>query len=148
LVQSKDLYEADKCNPVGAMIGDVNLFLNDQDDSSVAEIEVMIAEQRYRRQGCARDSLLLMMHYGISQLAITRFYAKINETNEGSMELFRSLGFREVNYVKAFQEYEFELNTKTDAGAVQQVIDCGCRAIYGEFENTITTSDVTNDPTI
>ena len=34
----------------GAMAGDVNIFLNDHEDRGVAEIEVMVAEERSRRK--------------------------------------------------------------------------------------------------
>jgi RimJ/RimL family protein N-acetyltransferase len=71
------------------MVGDVNLFMNDYDDSKNAEIEIMIAEPRYRRCGLAREALKLMIHYGINQLKLTRFFAKIGEKNAASIELFK-----------------------------------------------------------
>jgi hypothetical protein len=37
---------------IAAMIGDVNIFLNDADDAHVGEIEVMIAETHARGRGC------------------------------------------------------------------------------------------------
>lgn len=47
------------------MAGDVNLFLNDPDDDrSVAEIEVMIAEAGSRRTGLGKEAVRLMMAYG------------------------------------------------------------------------------------
>lgn len=46
------------------MAGDVNLFFNDLDDQSVCEVEVMIAEERWRRKGLAREALLMIMRYG------------------------------------------------------------------------------------
>lgn len=55
-----------------AMAGDVNLFLNDPDDDrSVAEIEVMIAEAGSRRKGLGREAVRLMMAYGA---CVFRFY--------------------------------------------------------------------------
>lgn len=36
-----------KAFAVAAMAGDVNLFLNDPEDPSTAEIEVMIAEEKW-----------------------------------------------------------------------------------------------------
>lgn len=91
------------------MVGDVNFFLNDRDDLTNAEIEIMIADEPDRRKGYAREALLLMMNYGIIQLNITRYYAKINETNVASIKLFLSLGYNEINFVPAFKEYEYEL---------------------------------------
>lgn len=47
------------------MAGDVNLFLNDPDDDlSVAEIEVMVAEAGSRRKGLGREAVRMMMAYG------------------------------------------------------------------------------------
>jgi RimJ/RimL family protein N-acetyltransferase len=98
------------------MAGDVNLFFNDRDDDRVCEIEVMIAEEKFRRQGRAKEALLLIMSYALQTCAVRRFYCKINEANEGSIALFtKALGYKEVNYVKAFQEYEYELLVEDDA---------------------------------
>lgn len=46
------------------MAGDVNLFFNDLDDKSICEVEVMVAEERWRRKGLAREALLMIMRYG------------------------------------------------------------------------------------
>lgn len=50
---------------LGSMVGDVNLFLNDADDRQMAEIEVMIAEQKCRGRGLGRESVLAMIFYGM-----------------------------------------------------------------------------------
>lgn len=47
------------------MIGDVNIFLNDPDDDpTFGEIEIMIAEEKYRRSGRGLEALKIMMGYG------------------------------------------------------------------------------------
>lgn len=46
------------------MAGDVNLFFNDYDDPHACEIEIMVAEAKYRRQGFAKDAVQLMIFYG------------------------------------------------------------------------------------
>ncbi|KAJ0409882.1 hypothetical protein P43SY_005776 [Pythium insidiosum] len=94
------------------MAGDVNLFFNDDEDPHNCEIEIMIAESKYRRCGFAREAVQLMMAYASSELHVTRFYCKIHETNEASLTLFKSLGYKECNYVKAFEEFELELHPK------------------------------------
>jgi RimJ/RimL family protein N-acetyltransferase len=73
---------------ISSMVGDVNLFLNDRDDSGNAEIEVMIANPEYRRQGYAQEAIELMMAYGVEHLNLHRFYAKINQINQTSRNLF------------------------------------------------------------
>lgn len=46
------------------MIGDVNLFLNDQDDPHCGEIEIMIAEPSARQKGYAIETLTTFLRYG------------------------------------------------------------------------------------
>lgn len=51
-----------------AMAGDVNLYWNDHDDPTTAEIEVMVAEGRSRRKGLAAEALTLFMGYAAKEL--------------------------------------------------------------------------------
>ncbi len=76
---------------IGQMAGDVNLFLNRDDDGGLtyAEIDVMIAEERFRKQGMGEETVLLMMWYGITHLNTKKFFAKINKVNESSIKLFK-----------------------------------------------------------
>lgn len=46
------------------MAGDVNLFFNDLDEPGLCEVEVMVAEERWRRKGLAREALLMLLRYG------------------------------------------------------------------------------------
>lgn len=71
------------------LIGDVNLFFNDYDDPKCAEIDVMIARSDARGQGLGREAVLLMLHYALTRLEISRVFCKINEVNESSLKLFR-----------------------------------------------------------
>ena len=103
-LMSADLQHRD----LDAACGDVNLYLNDHNSKSVAEIEVMVAEQKSRRKGIAREALRLMMNYAASDLNVNSFVAKILEVNEPSIALFQSLGYHEIKRVKAFQEVHME----------------------------------------
>ncbi|GJN08794.1 hypothetical protein PR202_ga26750 [Eleusine coracana subsp. coracana] len=69
-----------------AMVGDVNIYMNDPDDSQLAEIEIMIAEQK----------------------RIHTFKAKISESNTASLKLFRKLGFKDASYSAVFKEVTLE----------------------------------------
>lgn len=80
---------ADTTHEMENMVGDVNLFMNDYDNAFNAEIEVMIADPHYRRRGLASEALKLMIHYGTNHLKMTRFFAKIGETNLASIALFK-----------------------------------------------------------
>lgn len=92
IVLSKGFLPCSNDSELDRMAGDVNIFLNDYDDKYNAEIEIMIAEPRYRRCGVATEALKLMMHYGATQLKIRRFFAKINRKNIGSIALFKRFG--------------------------------------------------------
>jgi RimJ/RimL family protein N-acetyltransferase len=74
---------------VDRMAGDVNIFLNNYDDNTDAELDIMIAEEIYRRKGYAKEAVLLMMDYGIRSLNIKRYYVKISKDNIPSLSLFR-----------------------------------------------------------
>jgi RimJ/RimL family protein N-acetyltransferase len=52
------------------MIGDVNLFFTDTEDPHSAEIEIMIANAKYRGKGIGKEAVLIMMQYGIEDLKV------------------------------------------------------------------------------
>ncbi|KAL6499244.1 GCN5-related N-acetyltransferase 9 [Orobanche hederae] len=87
-----------------AMVGDVNIFMNDVDDPQMAEVEIMIAEQKSRGKGLANESVLLMMAYAVKNFGIHTFRAKIGESNEASLNLFKKLGFKEIACSDIFKE--------------------------------------------
>lgn len=85
---------------INRMVGDVNLFLHDRyyewvDDDQVdreeknAEVDIMVAETSLRGRGIGTEAVELMIWYGVTQLGITRFFAKINEANHSSIHLFK-----------------------------------------------------------
>lgn len=85
---------------------------------SIAEIEIMVAEPGSRRNGLATEALQLFMAYGVSALGVTRFRAKIGESNTASLTLFTSkLGYKEVSRSAVFKEVTLELPVE---GEVQQ----------------------------
>ncbi|KAG7578771.1 GNAT domain [Arabidopsis thaliana x Arabidopsis arenosa] len=93
---------------VEAMTGDVNIYMNDVDDPKVAEVEIMIAEPRSRGKGLGNESVLMMMAYGVKNLEIHKFTAKIGESNTASLSLFRKLGFEDSSYSCIFKEVTLE----------------------------------------
>ncbi|XP_002885775.2 N-acetyltransferase 9-like protein [Arabidopsis lyrata subsp. lyrata] len=93
---------------VEAMTGDVNIYMNDVDDPKVAEVEIMIAEPRSRGKGLGKESVLMMMAYGVKNLEIHKFTAKIGESNTASLSLFRKLGFEDSSYSGIFKEVTLE----------------------------------------
>ncbi|ONI18219.1 hypothetical protein PRUPE_3G202800 [Prunus persica] len=95
---------------VEAMVGDVNLYMNDLDDPQMAEIEIMIAEPKSRGKGLGKESALMMMAFAVENLGIHIFRAKIGELNGASLNLFRKLGFEETSYSEIFKEVTLELS--------------------------------------
>ena len=129
-----------------AMVGDVNLFLSEieeeynEDEDQIenvtenksevrgiqAELDVMIAEENFRKMGMGKEASLMMMMYGAQCLGIQRFVVKIKEDNIASRSLFEKLGFRECNYAACFQEYELELQRSSPDEMVQTI-----QTLYG-----------------
>ncbi|XP_008305262.1 alpha/beta-tubulin-N-acetyltransferase 9 [Stegastes partitus] len=91
------------------MVGDVNIFLTDPADPSLAELEVMIAEPRYRGKGIGKEVTRMMMSYALTHLGIGRFQAKIGLDNQVSIGMFKKLLFEEVSVCQVFKEVTLEL---------------------------------------
>lgn len=94
---------------VAAMVGDVNLYMNDADETTAAELEIMIAEKDCRGKGLGREAVQLMMAYAIDHLNISKFRAKIGDMNLPSLHLFQSLGFKDVSHSSVFNQVTLEI---------------------------------------
>ncbi|KAK9089840.1 hypothetical protein Scep_028922 [Stephania cephalantha] len=99
---------------VEAMVGDVNIYMNDLDDLQMAEVEIMIAEPKSRGKGLGKEAVLMMMAFAVKNLGIQSFRVKIGDTNEGSLCLFRKLGFEDVSHSDIFKEVTLELHANSD----------------------------------
>lgn len=115
---------------IEALIGDTNLFLNqdyylsDSDDenvqqdmnneSIVAEAEIMIAESGARGKGFGKEAILLMLKYGLTELNIQEFVSKIGYDNKASQHLFGKLKFEEQSRSDVFQEITFKRTVDTE----------------------------------
>ncbi|KAF8414214.1 hypothetical protein HHK36_002214 [Tetracentron sinense] len=93
---------------VEAMVGDVNIYMNDLDDSQMAEIEIMIAEPKSRGKGLGKESVLMMMAFAVENFRIHTFRAKIGDSNIASLDMFRKLGFEDASYSEIFKEATLE----------------------------------------
>ncbi|KAK3580059.1 hypothetical protein CHS0354_001012 [Potamilus streckersoni] len=110
IILDAELYKTkDTVNEIDAMVGDVNLFFNDPDDPSSAEIEIMIAETSARGKGLGKEALFHMMRYGMERLNVSRYTAKISLNNLPSLNMFHKIGFKEVSRSEVFQEVTLEL---------------------------------------
>ena len=133
-----------------AMIGDINLFLSEEEDDynsddeenfhkqqqqllhpeqctpaedlTQAELDIMIAAKSHRHKNLGVELALMMMHYGASSLNLKRYYVKIKDTNHSSIKLFKEkLGFQECAYVECFGEYEFECRCENSEEMVKLI---------------------------
>lgn len=106
-----------------ALIGDTNLFLNQDyflpgddecvqhdlnNETIIAEAEIMIAEPEARGKGFGKEALLLMLKYGQSELGVQEFVSKIGYENVTSQILFGKLQFEEQSRSDVFQEIAFK----------------------------------------
>eukprot|EP01134_Creolimax_fragrantissima_P007972 CFRG7972T1 len=118
IVLDADAYErGGSSDIVSSMIGDVNIFIIDHEDEQAAEVEVMIAVDEYRKKGCGRESVRMMLSYAQKTLGITKFVAKIGLKNDPSIRLFRSLLFVQESVSEVFQEVTMVLNVSRNAVA-------------------------------
>ncbi|XP_035695071.1 N-acetyltransferase 9-like protein [Branchiostoma floridae] len=109
IVLDKTSWQSAEKTEIDSMIGDVNLFFTNQESPTEAEIEIMIAEPTSRRKGSGREALTTMMAYGVQELGVTEYVAKIGYSNHGSLSLFHKLGFTEVSRSDVFQEVTLHL---------------------------------------
>ena len=107
---------------LNGMVGDVNLFLSDIEDEgedglsskeelcgTQGEIDIMIAERDFQKKGLGRAATCAMLLFGMKRLGVQRFFCKINDDNQASLSLFKSLGFIQCNYAECFKQVELEL---------------------------------------
>ena len=99
---------------ISAMAGDVNLFFNDPENKTEAELEVMIAEKCMRNRGLGKESVKIMLWYAFNKLGVADFIVKIGVSNIESIGLFSKLGFKERSRSEVFQEITFHLPCHTE----------------------------------
>ncbi|KAI4340992.1 hypothetical protein MLD38_025774 [Melastoma candidum] len=130
IVLDKELVEGEfvRGDPhIEAMVGDVNVYMNDVDDSKVAEVEIMIAEPKSRGKGLGKESVLMMMAFAVKNFGMRSFCVKIGDSNTASLSLFRNLGFEDSSYSEVFKEVTLELEvTETKLKELLQILN-GCR---------------------
>jgi hypothetical protein len=112
----------------------VNAFLNDPDDPSTAELEVMVAEPGSRGRGIAAEALGLLMAYMVKELDTARFIAKIGTSNMPSLALFAQLGFVEFRRVEVFDEVHLEL--RVEGSVKERLVAAGKALRLGRYEKS------------
>ena len=113
ILLSKQIYDNLADNEIKSMVGDVNLFFNNLDNKTEAEIEVMIAESSMRGQGLGKEAVNVMMYYGFKYLNVKMFSVKIGFDNVASIKLFTNLGFKEESRSEVFREVTLNLDCES-----------------------------------
>jgi RimJ/RimL family protein N-acetyltransferase len=119
------------------MCGDVNIFLSRDDDTNllIGEIEIMIAEEASRGRGIATEALWLMMRYGMDNLGIDIFEAKILEHNTASLDLFRKkLEYQERRFHQVFREHWLEFKVTGNEANKERIIQQTQHATTTNYE--------------
>ncbi|KAJ6640604.1 Alpha/beta-tubulin-N-acetyltransferase 9 [Pseudolycoriella hygida] len=111
LVMDKEKYEKNG-NEIESLIGDTNLFIDNESKS--AETEIMIAESNARRKKFGWEAMLMMMKFGRNFLNCETFVAKIGFSNVKSQAMFKKMQFKEVSRSDIFQEITYERTCSKD----------------------------------
>lgn len=114
IVLDKELYEKTGNDEVSSMIGDTNLYLNDYEEGIQAEIGIMIAEPSARRKRMGWEAMLMHFKYGIEELNINKYVAKISIKNERSIEMFKKMKFEVESESEIFREITLSKNVTED----------------------------------
>ena len=89
------------------MVGDINLFFISSPE--VAEINIMVAEKSCQKSGYGSEMLYLMMCFAAQSLTnISKFSAKISDSNVPSINFFQKQGFQKVYSCPIFKEEHYE----------------------------------------
>lgn len=117
IILNRDCYEnidntvASSEKEIKSMVGDVNLFVNENEiinnvNMKVGELEIMIAEKVNRGLGFGKEAIKLMIYYSLQHLTdITTFIVKITEDNLASLQMFQKVfGFSQYDHIKVFKQ--------------------------------------------
>jgi len=100
----RDIYDAKQlrlaiCLPDNAVIGFIDLFdFNPQHRR--AGVGLVINDSAFRGKGYAKDALKVLINYSFSILQLHQLYCDITEDNNDSLNLFKSVGFKEIGIKK------------------------------------------------
>nr|XP_040033342.1 N-acetyltransferase 9 isoform X1 [Gasterosteus aculeatus aculeatus] len=104
IILDKQRWADSRVDEEQCMVGDVNIFLTDPTDPTLAELEIMIAEPGHRGKGIGKEVTRMMMSYGVAKLGVQKFEAKIGLNNKVSIAMFKKLHFQEVSVCQVFRE--------------------------------------------
>jgi diamine N-acetyltransferase len=100
----RDIYDAKQlrlaiCLPNDSLIGFIDIFdFNSQHRR--AGIGLVIIDVANRRKGYAKEALQVLINYCFSVLQLHQLYCDITEDNADSLNLFKSIGFKQIGVKK------------------------------------------------
>ncbi len=127
---------------LGAMVGDVNLFLlqeEGEDDEGegemkTGEVEVMVAVAASRGRGLGGQAVRLLLSYARAHLGLTRVVAKIKRGNAPSRRLFAGrLGFEVEKEVPVFDEVHLRAGLPAAGAPHPALVGEWHEGAYGEW---------------
>ena len=100
----QDIYEAKQLRLVissysNEVLGLIDLFDFDFKNKR-AGIGIVITDEASRGKGLGSEALSLLINYSFTQLQLHQLFCNISETNEISLKLFESKGFKKVGLKK------------------------------------------------
>ena len=79
-------------NEDGKYIGNINLS-NISFKNRLAAMAIYIGDKDYRKKGCAREALSLLLNYSFHHLGLHKIWLNVSELNESAISLYKSCGF-------------------------------------------------------
>lgn len=119
----QDIYEAKQfrlaiCkNDSFQAIGLIDLFDFDPKNKR-AGIGILIQKEENKQKGFGRQALELLIHFAFERLEVHQLYANIATTNEASIALFTTFGFKCVGIKK---EWNFQNGNYSDEALYQLI---------------------------
>lgn len=111
LSTEKEQHYAVVCKANGKMIGDVSVFYNGTDNCFTLGITI---SPLYQKQGYAYEVLNEVVLQMQNRYPAVDVVALIEKENEGSIALFKKLGFIEECYADSIQSYIFVKQGRTN----------------------------------
>lgn len=105
IILDKQLWADRSVEEVRCMVGDVNIFLTDPTDPTLAELEIMIAEPSYRGRGIGKEVTRMMMQYGVTKLGVKNFKPKSGWRTKPASPCSRSFTSRRRRCAKCLKRW-------------------------------------------
>ncbi|UYW01431.1 GNAT family N-acetyltransferase [Flavobacterium agricola] len=105
---TQDIYQAQQlrlaiCTANHELVGLLDLF-DFSPQNSRAGVGIVIAENKFKQQGYAKNALQLLIQYCFTVLNLNQLYANIEQDNTASLALFKAVNFELVGIKKQWNK--------------------------------------------